>query len=204
MAQRAEHWDGIYSDGGSDSRSWHEREPSHSLALIEDNVANRSATIIDVGAGTSRLVDRLLERGFSAVTVLDISAHALDQVRDRLGALAKNATFVAADVLEWRPDRHYDLWHDRVFFHFLTDPAERSMYVSLIASAVRVGGVVVVATFADDGPSHCSGLRVAHYSPEALADAFGAEFEPLHQERELHNTPTGAIQPFTWMVLRKT
>jgi hypothetical protein len=162
-----------------------------------------SAAIIDLGAGTSRLVDRLLDAGFVDVTVLDISAHALDEVGRRLGPRAMRAKFICQDVLSWQTERQYDVWHDRAVFHFLTDEAQRSRYVAVAAEAVRAGGAVIVATFAEDGPATCSGLPVARYSADELAGAFARGFEPVHAEREPHETPAGDVQPLTWMILRR-
>jgi Methyltransferase domain len=204
VGQSADHWDGIYSTGTSTALSWYEREPTQSLRLIDITTGDPSAAIIDLGAGTSMLVDRLLDSGFTDVTVLDISAHALDEVGRRLGPRASGASFIRQDVLCWQPERQYDVWHDRAVFHFLSDPAQRSRYVSVAAAGVRAGGAMIVATFAEDGPTHCSGLPVARYSADELADAFAAGFEPVHCERELHETPAGAVQPFTWMILRRT
>jgi hypothetical protein len=204
VGQSADRWDGIYATGIFTSRSWYEREPTQSLRLIAKAAASPSAAIIDLGAGTSMLVDRLLDTGFTDVTVLDISAHALDEVGRRLGPLASRATFIRHDVLTWQPERRYDIWHDRVVFHFLSDLAQRSRYVAVAEGAVRAGGALIMATFAEDGPNQCSGLPVARYSADELADAFAAAFEPVHHERELHETPAGTVQPFTWMILRRT
>jgi Methyltransferase domain len=203
VGRNADHWDGIYSTGTSTRRSWYEREPTQSLRLIEMTTADRSATIIDLGAGTSRLVDRLLDTGFTDVTVLDVSGHALDEVGLRLGPRAGSVSFIRQDVLSWQPDRQYDVWHDRAVFHFLCDQVQRSLYVSVAAEGVRTGGAVIVATFAEDGSTQCSGLPVARYSADELAAAFAEGFEPVHSERELHETPAGALQPFTWMILRR-
>jgi 2-polyprenyl-3-methyl-5-hydroxy-6-metoxy-1,4-benzoquinol methylase len=203
VSEVVSHWDGIYSSAPSTTRSWYERDPAHSLRLVTQVVADRSAAIIDVGAGTSALVDRLLESGFDDVTALDVSSQALDEVRERLGVQANRVSFLVADVLAWRPERTYDVWHDRAVFHFLTDSSSRERYVSLAAASVRVGGALIVATFADDGPTHCSGLPVFRYSGDELADAFAAHFELVQTERELHVTPSGAVQPFTWAVLRR-
>jgi hypothetical protein len=199
----ADHWDHIYSTGTPAARSWYEREPTRSLRLIEMTAGDPSAAIIDLGAGTSMLVDRLLDAGFPDVTVLDISAHALEEVGRRLGPRASSVRFIPHDVLSWQPGRQYQVWHDRAVFHFLTEAAQRSSYVSVAAGAVCAGGAVIVATFAEDGPTTCSGLPVARYSAGQLADAFAADFEPVHAEREHHVTPAGAVQPFTWMVLKR-
>jgi hypothetical protein len=203
VGQSVDHWDGIYSTGTSTARSWYEREPAQSLRLIDMATGDPSAAIIDIGAGTSMLVDRALDVGFVDVTVLDISLHALEEVGCRLGPRAGSASFIRHDVLSWRPERHYDVWHDRAVFHFLSDAAQRTSCVSVAARAVRIGGAVIVGTFAEDGPTSCSGLPVDRYSADELAAAFTTDFEPVHAEREFHETPAGTVQPFTWVILRR-
>jgi SAM-dependent methyltransferase len=204
MTQRAEHWDGVYRSASPSSLSWHEREPTYSLQQIEASAADLSAAVLDVGAGTSALVDRLLERGFSDVTVLDISEQALAEARRRLGQQAGRATFVRHDLLTWHPDRQYDIWHDRAVFHFLVDDADRDRYVELAGEIIRTGGWLVLATFAPDGPTRCSGLPVRRYSPDDLADTYSKAFTLVNSEREEHVTPGGVIQPVTWVRLRRT
>ena len=158
--------------------------------------------MIDVGGGTSTLVDELVSRGFTDVSVLDVSTVALDSSRKRLGPTSERVCWVCADVLAWTPERTYDLWHDRAVFHFLVDPADRRRYVQVARLAVRPGGYVIVATFATDGPARCSGLRVERYDTEGLCAAFSPGFALVGSRRELHTTPSGAVQPFTWVVLR--
>jgi len=200
----AGHWENLHARTPSIEVSWYEREPTTSLRLIEQFVPSTSGAVLDIGAGASLLVDRLLARGFTDLTVLDIAHHALDEVEDRLGEGARHVRFVVSDVLAWQPDRLYDIWHDRAVFHFLTDSAARDRYVDTAGRAVRAGGVVVLATFADDGPTRCSGLPVSRYSPHDLAAAFSPRFSLVDFERNEHVTPSGAVQPFTWVVLRRT
>jgi len=201
---RREHWEKVYATVPSTQVSWYEREPATSLRLIEEMSEGPSSAVIDVGGGASLLVDRLVASEFSDVTVLDVSDHALAQVRERFGDRASRVTFITRDVLAWTPDRQYDIWHDRAVFHFLTDPSDRDRYVDLAARAIRPGGVLVVATFADDGPAECSGLPVSGYSAHDLGAAFAEFFEVVRHEREVHITPGGVSQPFTWVVLRRT
>jgi hypothetical protein len=135
--------------------------------------------------------------------VLDIAEHALTQVRARLGDDVRRVHFVHHDVLSWEPDRQYDVWHDRAVFHFFTDPDERARYAGLASGAVRSCGALVIATFASDGPTRCSGLPVSRYSPEHLARMFSEAVTLVAREREAHVTPAGVVQPFTWAVLRR-
>ncbi len=204
MSERRDHWEGVYATRPSTDVSWYERDPATSLRLVEQVAATPSAAVVDVGAGASLLVDGLLARGFTDLTVLDISGHALSEVRERLGKGAQGITFLQQDLLTWTPVRQYDIWHDRAVFHFVTAPTDRNRYVEIAASAIRSGGSLVLATFALDGPVQCSGLDVSRCSAQDLAEAFSASFALAHQEREEHVTPDGIIQPFTWAVLRRT
>ena len=200
---RAAHWDGVFGRLNEDAVSWFEPEPVCSLELLDLAGVAHSDPIIDVGAGASRLVDALLARAFADVTVLDVSNAGLAQARRRLGDSAAQVQWVVADLLSWRPARRYRAWHDRAVFHFLTDPADRMRYRDVLDRALMPDGRIVIGTFAADGPEQCSGLPAARYSPEALTAAFGPNVEPLGHRRELHRTPSGGVQPFTWMVLRR-
>ena len=203
MSESREHWESIYATAPLTQVSWYEREPATSLRLVEEFTSGPSSAVIDIGAGTSSLVDRLLAGGFRDVTVLDISRHALDEVRRRLGARARRVAFLVQDVLTWEPDRQYDVWHDRAVFHFLSEPLAREQYVALAARSIRSGGVLVLGAFAPDGPSHCSQLPVSRYSAPDLEAAFSESFALIHEEREEHTTPGDVIQPFTWVVFRR-
>jgi len=207
---RARHWDEVYGTRHLDELSWFERRPALSLDLIERLVPSRAAGIVDVGGGASSLVDELLAVGYADVTVLDISQAALDLACGRLGALedrgghaASGVRWVCGDVTTWEPGRRFDLWHDRAVFHFLVDPEDRARYRNVLVRALEPGGHAVVATFADDGPTTCSGLPVHRYGAEALAGELGPAFDLVEGRRELHTTPGGTIQPFTWVVLRR-
>jgi SAM-dependent methyltransferase len=201
---RRTHWERVYTEKQPDQVSWFQAEAALSLDLIARHAAPEAA-IADIGGGASRLVDGLLARGFRDLRVLDLSATALDAARSRLGAAAAGVRWVVADVLtaEFAP-ASIDVWHDRAVFHFLTDPADRARYVAQVRRAVRPGGLVLVATFAEDGPLKCSGLEVARYSPDALHAEFGEGFAVVEREREAHHTPSGGVQWFTYCLCRYT
>ncbi|MGA9078347.1 MAG: class I SAM-dependent methyltransferase [Acidimicrobiales bacterium] len=203
MAVPARHWDAVYAAKATDDVSWFQADPVVSLRLLA-KWASPSGSVVDIGAGTSTLVDSLLDKGWTDVTVLDVSEQALNKVRDRLGSRAGAVRIVAGDVRSWRPSRTFDAWHDRATFHFLVDGPDRDGYVALAGAAVAPGGVVVLATFAADGPTACSGLPTARYDADELSRLFSPAFVLEHAEREEHTTPWGAGQWFTWVVLRRT
>lgn len=186
---------------GPTAVSWFQPEPTVSLDLIDRLDLRPSDPIIDIGGGASRLVDALLDRGFTDVSALDVSEAALEEARARLGGRATLVTWLHEDLLDWRPSRRYAVWHDRAVFHFLVDPAERAHYVDALRAGLAPNGVVVMATFATDGPDRCSGLPVTRYDPDELAAAIGAT-EVVATRREEHTTPGGGVQPFTWIVAR--
>lgn len=196
------HWDHVWSDRPVDSVSWYQREPVMSLRLL-GVAAGPGSSAVDVGAGASPLVDRLLDRGWTDLTVLDLAAPALAVLRQRLGARADAVTFIASDVLDWRPERSFDVWHDRAVLHFLTDPDHQQRYAALAAATVAPGGALVLGVFAADGPTQCSGLPTAHFDAATLARLFAPEFRLEREEREEHRTPAGDRQAFTWVVLRR-
>ena len=200
---RQEHWEGVYQTRRPDEVSWFQPHASLSVELIVSAMPDRDAPILDVGGGASMLVDDLLREGYRDITVLDLAASALQTVADRLGSNADRVSFLTGDVTDTPlPAASVALWHDRAVFHFLTDPVDRRRYLEQVSRCVMPGGLVLVATFAEDGPTRCSGLEVARYSPSALHSVFGGDFELLESRREVHQTPAGATQPFTYCLCR--
>ncbi|MHB8328724.1 MAG: class I SAM-dependent methyltransferase [Acidimicrobiales bacterium] len=171
-----------------------------SLELIEVLGVPTDAGVIDIGGGASLFVDHVVGLGFRDVTVLDVSETALRAAGGRLGPAA--ASWLHEDVLSWKPERLFDLWHDRAVFHFLVDSSDRDKYLATLRAAVSPGGALVIGTFAADGPEHCSGRPVARYSSDDLADVLGDAFEVIATRREQHTTPSGSMQPFTWVAAR--
>ena len=197
------HWDAIYRTKTPNEVSWYQPEAALSLDLIRRTTPALDAPILDVGGGASTLVDGLLEAGYREVTVLDIAPAGLTRARERLGARAARAKWVAGDILTVPlPLGGFDIWHDRAVFHFLTLPGDRAQYVAQVRRAVRPGGHVIVASFAPEGPTRCSGLEVVRYSPDAMHAEFGAAFTLVDSVREDHRTPAGSTQAFTYCLCR--
>ena len=198
------HWETVYRTKDVHEVSWFQSEARRSLDLITRVSPDRSAPIIDVGAGASVLVDDLLAAGYLDVSVLDVSEAALEISRGRLGTDAAKVKWMHADVRRAQLDEGaYAVWHDRAVFHFLTDAADRVAYVEQVRRAVRPGGYVLVATFAEDGPEYCSGLPVVRYSAEGLHSEFGTDFQLVRSEHEDHRTPAGGEQSFLYCLCRR-
>lgn len=198
----AGHWDEAYRHGDT-SRSWFQRQAAVSLRLLDATGVRPSDSLLDVGGGASPLVDALLERGHDDLTVLDISAEGMATAQRRLGADASRVHWLHADVLDWTPDRTWQVWHDRAVLHFFTTDADRQRYLRALEGATEVGSLAVVASFAPDGPAQCSGLPVARYAVEELAALLGPGWDLAADAREQHTTPAGGMQPFTWSAFRR-
>ena len=200
---RREHWDAIYRASAASDVSWYQAEPLLSMALIGRVAPDLDDSVIDVGGGASMLVDGLLDAGYRDVTVLDIAEPALMIARQRLGERAEAVEWLEADVLTAQlPAAKYAAWHDRAVFHFLTRREDRRSYAAVLRHAVRPCGHAIVASFATDGPSRCSGLEVVRYSPESMLAELGEGFELIDSVREDHRTPSGATQAFVYCLFR--
>jgi hypothetical protein len=207
-AAQREHWDAVYSSRGEQQVSWYQADPRLSAELIADAAAgmaaDRDSAVIDAGGGVSLLAGRLAAAGFIDVTVVDVSAAALAAARRRPGG--SQVTWINADLLAWRPPRAYHIWHDRAVYHFLTSPADRAASLGTLRTALPGGGAIILAAFAADGPAHCSGLPVARYDGAGLAaeltGTYGDAVTITGCRDEQHRTPSGIIQPFTWITAR--
>ena len=194
-----EHWEQVYRTKRTDEVSWFRQHLETSLALITSTGVPAEAPILDVGGGASTLVDDLIAAGYSDVTVLDISAVALNAAQERLESRARLVRWLAGDVTQIDlPSAHFRVWHDRAVFHFLIAADERRRYVEQVRHAVAPGGHVIIATFGPDGPERCSGLPTARYHVDALHREFGADFVLIDRREELHRTPGGINQQFVY------
>jgi len=198
---RRVHWDERYRTVGPGQVSWYEAEPRLSLALVDLAGTSPDAAVIDVGGGASGLSGELLARGFDDLTVLDVSEEALAAARRRRADPAA-IHWIRADLLDWTPTRRWDVWHDRAVFHFLTEPDQRERYRALLHDALAPEGVVLLATFAADGPTTCSGLPVRRYTNDGLLRELGPTYTEVARGRYLHATPSGGDQPLSWVVAR--
>jgi 2-polyprenyl-3-methyl-5-hydroxy-6-metoxy-1,4-benzoquinol methylase len=197
------HWDDVYRRKPPTAVSWYAAHLATSLRLIEQVAPHPAAQIIDVGGGESTLVDDLVSAGYRNVSVLDISATAVEVAKQRLGANADRVTWIVDDVTRAvLPEHRFDVWHDRAVFHFLTEPDARQAYVRQVAMSMKQGGHVIVATFGPEGPKQCSGRDVVRYDAHSLHDEFGARFDLVQSTTELHETPWGAMQQFVYCLCK--
>ena len=198
---RKKHWDTVYETKKPNQVSWTQEVPETSLDFINSFGLPKTAKIIDIGGGDSKLVDYLLDEGFENITVLDISAKALAKVKKRLGDKAEKINWIVNDITEFDPDTTFDIWHDRATFHFLTTAAQISKYMDTARKAVS--GYLTIATFSENGPKKCSGLDVKRYSEENLTTELKNGFEKIRCVTEDHTTPFDTIQNFLFCSFKR-
>jgi len=193
---RKQHWEQVYTDKAVHETSWHQANPLPSLSMINAAAGGDTPSLIDIGGGASLLVDHLLDLGYQDLSVLDIAGAALAQARQRLGPAAARVEWIEADVTKFEPERTWKIWHDRAAFHFLTDAADRRRYIRVLTRALTGGGQAIIAAFAPDGPSRCSGLDVVRYDAASLDAELGGGFILREEHFEVHRTPAGREQRF--------
>ncbi len=162
------HWEKIFETRSDDQKSWFEDYPHRSMKFITDAGLTKDAAIIDVGGGDSKLVDALLNTGYTNITVLDISVKAIENAKNRLGKQSENVKWIISDVFDIDYSKNYDCWHDRAVFHFVTKPEKVNRYIQIMADSVKASGTLIIGTFGENGPEKCGGLPVMRYSQESL------------------------------------
>ncbi len=199
---RKKHWRDVYQDKSSSELSWYQKEPKLSLELIRSTNAASNDAIIDVGAGTSVLVDYLKKEHYTNLTVLDISENAIAIAKKRLGKSAKSINWIVSDITKFDVFQKFSLWHDRALFHFLTDTSDREIYVKALKNAIRPEGYLIIATFAIGGPEKCSGLEIVQYDSEKMIAELGDNFKLVEERKEVHITPYNKEQKFIYFLFQ--
>lgn len=200
---RKNHWENIYQTKVLTEVSWYQPTPESSLNFFKKFDVLTNAKIIDIGGGDSFLVDHLLELGYHDITVLDISAAAIERAKQRLGTRAIEVKWIVADASDFTPTEQYDFWHDRAAFHFLTDEQDITTYLETAHQFITPNGILVIGTFSEKGPTKCSGIDIKQYSETTMTDLFGKLFKKIDCFTTDHKTPSGSIQNFVFCSFRK-
>lgn len=200
---RKKHWENIYQTKELSEVSWFQPTPETSLEFFKQFKVRKSAKVIDIGGGDSFLVDHLLDQGYEDISVLDISASAIDRAKQRLGERAEHVTWIVADAASFQPTEKYDFWHDRAAFHFLTDEKEISNYLETAQKSIKADGVLVIGTFSEQGPKKCSGIEIKQYSETTMTERLKKFFDKIKCITVDHQTPFNTIQNFVFCSFRK-
>jgi ubiquinone/menaquinone biosynthesis C-methylase UbiE len=192
------HWETVFAEKTDGQKSWFEEYPHTSMELISELRIGKDSSIIDVGGGDSHLVDALLKKGYSNISVLDISENAIQNAKLRLGILSSQVHWIISDILNFIPSKQYDCWHDRAVFHFITTDEDIATYLNRMVFSIKEGGNLILATFSEKGPEKCSGLPVKRYSQEKMVQLLERFFEKIKCFEEYHTTPFNTVQSFTY------
>lgn len=201
MSERTSHWENVYASKQPEEVSWTQNIPQTSLDLINNFDLPKTASIIDIGGGDSKLVDHLLDQGYKNITVLDISAKALDRAKARLGARAKQVKWIVSDITTFNPSEQYDVWHDRAAFHFLVEADQIEKYLDIARKSIT--GYLIMGTFSEKGPKKCSGLEIQQYAETQLTDQLSDGFQNIRCFNEDHTTPFNTIQNFLFCSFKR-
>lgn len=203
MSEKQQHWEKVFATKQENEVSWFQPKPETSINFFIENQIPKDAKIIDIGGGDSYLIDNLIEMGYQNLFLLDISANAIERIKNRLGAKAENVTFIISDIVDFQPEITFDVWHDRASFHFLTNDNEISSYKNLVSNSIAPNGFLFLGTFSENGPLKCSGLEITQYSEAKFEAIFGNDFEKIKCFEENHQTPFDTIQNFIFCEFKK-
>ena len=198
-----QHWENVFTTKGPQEVSWFQEYPKTAIDYIEGIKLPKTAHIIDIGGGDSNLAGALVDKGFTNITVLDISEAALQKAKERLGSKANEINWIVSDITEFSTDTKFDFWYDRAVFHFLTSEEAIAKYLAVVEDAVVQQGDFLLGTFSENGPLKCSGLEIKQYSEMDMRAAFAKAFEPLKCFTEAHPTPFGTVQDFQFCGFKK-
>lgn len=198
-----EHWENVFATKQETEVSWYQKNPKTSLDFFKDNAIPKDAKIIDIGGGDSYLIDTLLEMGYTNLYLLDISENAIHRIKKRLGEKASQVTFIVSDILDFKPEAKFDVWHDRASFHFLTSTEDIVFYKTIVTNALNENGYFFLGTFSENGPLKCSGLEIAQYSEEKFKTIFSSDFNLQNSFSHDHQTPFNTVQNFIFCTFIK-
>lgn len=195
------HWENVYTTKDLSKVSWVQEKPTSSLELIDYLNLSKSAPIIDIAGGNANLVDYLLSASFTNLSVLDISAKALEVSKERLGNKAEQINWIVSNVLNFSSEKTYEVWHDRAGFHFLTQEKEIKQYLEVLDKIKP--SYLIIGTFSENGPEKCSGLPIKKYSIKDLTETFASSYQLLKSNNVNHRTPTGGEQNFNFCCFKR-
>jgi hypothetical protein len=200
------HWDNAYTNSPVERLGWYETDLSPTLDLINKSKLNKSARILNVGAGATTLVDELVTDGYTNIIATDISKVSLDHLKTRLGDQDKLVEFILddltnpAELLKIDP---VDLWIDRAVLHFFNRCEEQDTYFDLLKKSIKIGGFTILAEYNLHGATKCAGLPVHRYSIEMLQEKLGDDFKLIDSFDYTFTMPHGDLRPYVYSLFQK-
>lgn len=202
-----EHWDKVYQTKEDEQLGWFEKDPGPTLKLIDKCNLKPDATILNVGVGTTTLIDALLDKGFTNIIVNDLSKAALQKLEARILKKYNYQLNCIADDLT-NPEnliklKNVDLWIDRAVLHFFLTKEGQDNYFKTIKSVVSKGGYVLIAVFSLEGAEKCSGLPLQRYNSEMLQEKLGPDFKLIEAFNHIYINPSGGERPYIYTLFQR-
>lgn len=201
------HWNNAYLKTPTQNLGWYENNPKQSIELINECNLPNDALIFNAGAGTTTLINKLLENGYNNIIVNDIAASALTDLKNSLEiSIHSKVQFIVDDLTnptELLNLKNIDLWHDRAVLHFFTEQNQQKSYFNLIKKVVKVEGYVILAEFNLEGAKKCCGLNVVNYNVEMLQNGLGNEFELLKWFNYTYIQPSGNTREYVYSLFKR-
>ncbi|UCM99982.1 methyltransferase domain-containing protein [Sulfurimonas sp. SWIR-19] len=197
---RESHWENIFQTKNYTQVLWHQNSPKKSLDLIQ-SFAKSDSAIIDAGCGASLVVDNLLKLGYKDITLLDTSKTSLEVVKNRVNTIHVN--YICGDILTFKTQKKFDLWHDRAVFHFLLSKKERQRYFEVLANSLKDNATAIISTFQVNGEIQCAGLDIVAYDHKKMLEELPKNLELTQSEEYTHVTPKKSEQKYIYFVIKK-
>jgi len=202
-----DHWNKKYTNTPITQLGWYESKSQPSLQLVENCAVSKDSVVVDIGSGVSVLIANLLELGYQNLYAVDISDVALEKAKALLNQeQAAQVHWIVDDITN--PTnvlqlQNVNVWHDRAVFHFLTEEQHRQTYHSLLQKIIMPGGFVIIAAFAMNGATMCSGLPVQRHSVESLSEFLGVGFKLIESVDYTYHMPSGDLRPYVYTRFQK-
>ena len=133
------YWDERYQE---DNTPWDMKAPSPPLKNYIDTIENKNAAILIPGCGNAYEAGYLLEKGFTNVSVVDLSNTVTDVIKKKYeGSVLKVITGNFFDL-----KGNYDLILEQTFFCAI-DPSLREAYVDKCYQLLKPGGKIAGVFF---------------------------------------------------------
>tara|TARA_B110000503_G_scaffold119902_1_gene182098 strand:- start:148 stop:810 length:663 start_codon:yes stop_codon:yes gene_type:complete len=199
------HWNNAYLNSKRKDLGWYEEKSEQTLALINETKLPKNAAILNVGSGSSILIDNLLEEGFSNIIANDLSDEALKSLKHKFDENNK-VKFIVDDLL--KPSKlnelkNIDLWNDRVVLHFFLKEEEITAYFNLLKKVLKPKGFVIISVFSKNGAEKCCGLPLKRYDVEMLENELGTDFELKKSFNYTFVNPFGSERPYIYVLFQR-
>ena len=201
-----EHWNKAYTKNTTEKLGWYEESAAETIALIHKTGVSKDASILNVGVGSSVLIDELIAEGYTNLIANDFSKKALNDLKERLAKQGSNVQFIDDDLTNAQTLvklPKVDVWNDRAVLHFFLKAEEKKAYFDLVRKVVKSNGYVIIAVFALDGAEKCCGLPLQRYNTEMLQESLGDEFSLIDSFKHTFMNPYGGERPYVYTLFQR-